>query len=175
MTNSKKIVLSAMFISIGVILPICFHSIPGAGGVLLPMHIPVLMCGLLLGAPYGLICGILTPLLSSLLTGMPPMAVLPGMMIELAVYGSVSGLTSHFLKIDNELLRLYAALLSAMLLGRIAGGAVNALIFRAGDYSMQIWMSTYFVTGLPGIVIQLGAIPSIVATMRKAKLVALPG
>ena len=75
-----------------VVLPIAFHSIPNAGSIFLPMHIPVLLCGLLCGPLYGLLCGILAPLISSFAPGMPPMAILPGMTAELAVYGLISGL-----------------------------------------------------------------------------------
>lgn len=89
--NTKKAAISAMLIAIGVTLPLAFHAIPNAGGVFLPMHIPVLLCGLICGWLYGLVCGILTPLLSSLLTGMPPMAYLPCMLFELATYGICAG------------------------------------------------------------------------------------
>lgn len=68
-----------------------FHVIPNGGSVFLPMHIPVLICG----APYGLACGIITPFLSSMTTGMPPAMILPQMMIELAVYGLVTGLCEN--------------------------------------------------------------------------------
>lgn len=44
---------------------------------ILPMHIPVLICGLFCGAPYGLACGMITPFLSSMTTGMPPAMILP--------------------------------------------------------------------------------------------------
>jgi hypothetical protein len=74
-----------------VVLPLAIHIIPNGGSILLPMHIPVLLCGLVCGWPYGFICGLLGPFLSSF-TGMPPLAVLPGMMVECGVYGMTSGL-----------------------------------------------------------------------------------
>lgn len=91
-STTKKLVSSALCIAIGVLLPMAFHVIPNGGSVFLPMHIPVLICGLFCGAPYGLACGIITPFLSSMTTGMPPAMILPQMMIELAVYGLVTGL-----------------------------------------------------------------------------------
>ena len=75
--NTKQLVLAALCVALGVVLPVAFHSIPNAGSVLLPMHIPVLLCGLVCGPVYGLLSGILTPLLSSMITGMPPIAYLP--------------------------------------------------------------------------------------------------
>ncbi|HBN82057.1 MAG TPA: ECF transporter S component, partial [Ruminococcaceae bacterium] len=82
--QTKKLTAAGMCIALGIVLPIAFHAIPNAGSILLPMHIPVLLCGLLCGWPYGLACGVLSPLLSSLLTGMPPAAYLPSMVCELA-------------------------------------------------------------------------------------------
>ena len=66
---------------------------------------------------------------------------------------------------------LYISLIAAMLGGRIVGGLANAAIFSRGDYSMTAWATGYFVTGLPGIVIQLALIPSIVFALEKANLV----
>lgn len=63
---TRKLVMAAMCAALGVVLPQAFHMVPNAGSVLLPMHIPVLLCGLACGWPYGLACGILAPLLSSL-------------------------------------------------------------------------------------------------------------
>ncbi|MFA7118480.1 MAG: ECF transporter S component, partial [Sphaerochaetaceae bacterium] len=87
MSNVKRSLVAAVCIALGVVLPMAFHSVKNAGSIFCPMHIPVLLCGLVDGWAFGLLCGLVTPLLSSLLTGMPPMAYLPAMMIELAVYG----------------------------------------------------------------------------------------
>ena len=91
-TNARQLVMAALCAALGVVLPVALHSIPNAGSILLPMHIPVLLCGLVCGPVYGLGCGVLTPLLSSLITGMPPAAVLPSMLCELAAYGLAAGL-----------------------------------------------------------------------------------
>ena len=87
----KRTSLTAMFIAFCVILPMAFHAV-GLGSTFAPMHIPVLMCGLISGGAYGLICGMVGPLLSSVITGMPGAAMLPSMVPELMAYGLVSGL-----------------------------------------------------------------------------------
>jgi riboflavin transporter FmnP len=171
MSRTKKISLTALFVALCVVLPFAFHSVPNAGSVFLPMHIPVLLAGIILGWPFGLVCGVLGPVLSSLLTGMPPVAILPGMVCEVAVYGSVSGLLTN-IRTPNRLIGLYVPLVGAMLAGRIAGGVLNALIFKAGKYSLSIWLTSYFVTSLPGIVIQLVLIPSLVYILQRSGLVA---
>lgn len=170
----KNLVASALCIAMGLVLPAAFHGIPNAGSIFLPMHIPVLLCGLICGWKYGLIVGILTPFLSSVLTGMPPMAVLPGMICELAVYGFVTGLLIGRVRTGKNVLNLYICLVSAMLCGRLVSGVMNGLIFRAGDYSLQVFATAAFVTGLPGIAIQLVVIPALIIALEKAHLLAAP-
>ena len=173
MNSIKKMVLTALFIAVGLVLPMAFHSIPNAGSIFLPMHIPVLICGLVCGFPYGLICGIGTPLLSSMLTGMPPAAFLPSMLCELAMYGFAASMIMHFIRIKNKYVQVYVALIGAMIAGRVVYGILNALIFRAGSYSLQIWMASAFVTALPGVAIQILLIPPVIFALEKAKLIEL--
>ncbi len=170
-THVKQMVLTALFIAIGVVLPQAFHMIPNAGSVILPMHIPVLLAGLVCGPVFGLACGVLTPALSSMITGMPPMAVLPGMLCELAIYGLTAGIMAKIIKTGKPVVDIYVALITSMLAGRIVAGLVNGLIFRAGEYSMSMWLTASFVTALPGIVIQLVAIPIIIMALKKARLI----
>ena len=171
MSNTKRLILAGLCVALGIVLPIAFHSIANAGSILLPMHIPVLLCGLLCGWPYGLACGVLAPLLSSLITGMPPMAFLPSMLCELAVYGFVSGLLMRYVKTGKLLADLYISLVGAMLLGRLVLGLLNAVLFRAGEYSVALWTTSASVTALPGIVIQLAVIPVLVFALKKSNLI----
>ncbi|MBR5755161.1 MAG: ECF transporter S component [Erysipelotrichaceae bacterium] len=169
--KTKQLVLTAMFIALGVVLPQAFHAIPNAGSVFLPMHIPVLMSGFVAGPLFGLICGVATPLLSHLIFGMPPAPVLPGLLCELAVYGLMTGLLSRLIKIKNVTAKTYIVLILAMLAGRLTYGVLNALVFKAGSYSMQAWTSAAFITALPGIVIQLILIPVLIVRLKKAGLI----
>ena len=100
------------------------------------------------------------------------MAYLPGMLCELAVYGFVSGLLMRQIKTGKLLADLYLSLITAMLAGRLVFGLLNALIFRAGSYSLAIWVSASFITALPGIVIQLAVIPALVLALKKSRLIA---
>jgi len=171
MSNTKKLVITAMFVAIGIVLPLAVHTIPNTGRIFLPMHIPILLCGLIVGFPYGLACGIITPLLSSLITGMPPAAMLPAMVCELAAYGTVSSLLMRYVTVKNLFARTYIALIGAMLIGRIFFGILNSIIFFAGSYSMQMWLTASFITALPGVAIQIVIIPIIVLALQKSKLV----
>lgn len=172
MKSIKKLTLASVCIALCVVLPIAFHSIPDAGSVFLPMHIPVLICGMICGWPYGLICGLMGPLLSSAITGMPPVAFLPAMMVECGTYGLVSGLMLKFLRTGRTYPDLYISLVTAMIAGRIVSGIAKALIFTPG-LSMTAWITASFVTALPGIAIQLVFLPGVVCTLMKARVIPL--
>lgn len=171
MSPVKRSVITAVCIALCVVLPMAVHSIPNAGKVLSPMHLPVLLCGLAAGWPYGLLCGLAGPLLSSMTTGMPAAAVLPSMMIELAVYGFLAGLLMQIIHTGRLYADLYISLICAMLGGRITAAVVSAFIFSAGSFSVKAWAMSYFVTAFPGIVLQLILVPVLAAALMRAGLI----
>lgn len=168
----RSLTLTAVMIAFGVVLPFLFHSVPKGGMIFCPMHLPVLLCGLLTGPIYGLAAGALTPFLSSMITGMPPAGpVLYSMIFELAVYGLVAGLMFRKLKTEKIAVDIYVSLVVAMLAGRIVSGLLKAFVFSGGQpYSMTVWLTSSFVTCLPGIILQLIFVPLLYAVLRKAKL-----
>ena len=174
MSSVKKTVITSMLIAIGVVLPMVFHMIPTgiAGRALLPMHIPVLIAGLIVGPVYGFAAGLVTPLFSSMITGMP-IAGLPlyRMMVELSVYGVVAGIAMRFIHTRRLAFDLYISLVAAMLLGRIAAGFVQAIILFGDADFIGIWVAGYFTTSLPGIVLQLIFIPGIVIALERGRLI----
>ena len=167
--KTKNLVLTAMFIALGILFPQLFHTIPNAGALFSPMHIPVLVCGLLIGPFEGLICGLATPFLSHLIFTMPRAPRLPGMLVELAVYGLIAGLMMKLLKDQKGVLKIYISLIVAMLAGRIVAGLVNAFILNAGNYSLNAWITGYFVTGIMGLIGHLIIIPPLVKLLEKIK------
>ena len=169
MSYAKKIVFSAVCAALCVVLPMAFHTIQNAGSIFLPMHIPVLLCGLLCGWPYGLVCGILGPTLSSLLTSMPPAAMLPSMIVECAAYGCVTGLMMRFVRTGKTFPDLYISMVTAMVLGRVLAGLAKSLVFAPGTAPFA-WVTTSLVAGIPGIVIQLILILLVVMSLTRAKL-----
>lgn len=171
MSVVKKSIITAVCIALCYVVPLLFHGVQNAGRVFLPMHLPVFLCGLICGWQYGLLCGLAGPALSSLLTSMPPVAILPSMMLELAVYGCVSGLMMRFIRTKNTYADLYISLIAALLCGRVVAGLMQALIFSKGAYSMTAWVSGYVVTSWPGTLIQLVLLPSVVFALMKAHLI----
>lgn len=171
MSHIKKIVLTAVCMALCVILPQAFHMIPNAGSVFLPMHIPVLMCGLICGWSHGLLCGLIGPVLSFLLTGMPGAAILPSMMVECALYGAITGIGMNLIKTKRIYVDLYISLIAAMLLSRVVSGVVKALILTPGKVSLAVWVTSSFVTCLPGIIIHLVLIPTLVCALMRARVI----
>lgn len=168
MTNkfsTRRLCTAALLVAVGLILPQIFHMVGGkaVGSVFSPMHLPVLVSGLLLGPALGAAVGFLTPLLSALATGMPPMAILPFMLCELTAYGAVSGVLARKFP-------LYPSLIGAQVAGRVVYAA--ALFVGGTVFGMQCAapasVLTSLVTGLPGIVLQLALAPAVVLLLRKA-------
>ena len=170
MSYIKRLTLTALCVALCVVVPMAFHVIPNAGQVMLPMHIPVLLCGLVCGWQYGLLCGILGPLVSSVLTSMPPSAMLPGMMVECGMYGCVGGLMMEHIHTGSLYADLYLSLPVAMLMGRVISGIVKALILTPG-LSLTAWVTASFVTALPGISIQLILLPTLIVALTRAGLI----
>lgn len=167
--TTKKLTITGLCIALGIVLPIAFHTIAGAGQIFLPMHLPIIICGFATGPLYGLLCGIVCPIISSFATGMPPIAILPGMACELATYGFISGLMYRVIKTKHSSLNIYMSLIISMLLGRGVSGFINGVILSRNGYSFAAFIQASFVIALPGIVIQLILIPILVAALIKSK------
>jgi riboflavin transporter FmnP len=167
----KKLVLSAMFLGLAYVLPYLTGNVL-LGGMLLPMHIPVLLCGFVCGWPWGLAVGFIAPLLRSLLVGMPPMMPTAlAMAFELAAYGAFAGLFYNLLK--KTAVNTYLSLILAMLLGRLAWGAVTFALYQlflTSAFTLPMFFAGAFLNAWPGIAIQLALVPPLVFALRRAKL-----
>ena len=167
---ARNIVLAALFLALAFILPMFTGHIPQIGNMLCPMHFPVLLCGFVLGGPWGLAVGFVAPLLRSVLFGMPPMfPIAISMAFELATYGLVSGLM--YRKVQHTLPMTYATLLTAMVAGRLVWGAVRFVLagLSGSSFPFSAFLSGALLTALPGIIAQLIIIPLIITALQKAK------
>lgn len=158
--TTKEIVLGGLLLATGLILPMIFHLFGLTGQIALPMHIPVLIGGFLLSPSLALSLGIITPLVSSVLTGMPvlfPMAVI--MMFELGTYALTASLLSGKIK-----MKIIPSLIGAMAAGRIAAGLTVAALVALFGVKMNpvLYIKGAVIAGIPGIIIQLLFVPSIV-------------
>ena len=158
---ARRIVLAALFLALAFVLPIVTGHVPQVGNMLCPMHFPILLCGFVLGGPWGLAVGFVAPLLRSVLFGMPPMfPIAVSMAFELAAYGLVSGLV--WCRVKHTLPMMYAALVTAMVAGRLVWGAVRFVL------PVSAFLSGALLTAVPGILAQLVLIPLILTALEKA-------
>lgn len=170
-SKGKKLVVTALMLAVGMLLPNLFHMF-AAGTVMLPMHIPVFLCGLICGPLYGGMCGFILPWLSAVFTGMPPLfPTAIAMCFELCIYGVVSGYLYQ-----RRGLHILPSMLVAMLAGRAVSGVANLLLlgFAGRPYTLMAFLTASFVTGVPGIITQLVSVPLIVEALIKAKVLPRP-
>lgn len=176
--KTRKLTFGALCLALSLLLPQAFHllGMQQAGQLFLPMHIPVLIGGMVLGWQYGALLGILSPLLSFVLTGMPGAERVMFMVMELMSYGAISGLMYQNLHIKDVAFGGYISLITAMIVGRIVYGltlTLAAVLFgmNLGGFA-AVWAA--LVTGVPGIVIQLIFLPALVRIVEKGGYVHEP-
>lgn len=170
--TTRKIAFAGLFIALGLILPFLTGQIQSLGNKLLPMHLPILLCGFILGWPYGLVVGLITPILRSLLFGMPPMfPVAAAMAFELAVYGCSTGLLYRLLPRKNPL--IYVNLIVSMIVGRIVWGLVTMVFFgiQGTPFTWSMFMTAAWINAVPGIILQLILIPLLIFAFEKSGLI----
>lgn len=168
--NTRKMVYAAVILALSIAIPAIFHFTALPGNIFLPMHLPVLVGGLLLGPVYGLIIGMLSPILNFFLTNMPPIPMLYIMIFELGAYGFFTG---FLYKKSN---RLFISLLASLVIGRIVAAIIVFILVQTMtgfDANPLVWFTGSFVKSFPGIAIQLILVPLIVSRIElsiKSKL-----
>lgn len=168
MKNTKKITLSALFLALGLVMPFLTMQIPEIGSMMLPMHIPVLVCGFVCGWKYGLLVGFVTPVLRSMVFGIPyMMPTAAAMAFELATYGAVAGLLYDVCKRTKT--GTYLSLFVAMICGRVVWGIVSVGIYSAMGmaFSWELFVGGALLEAVPGIVLQLVVVPPFVILLKK--------
>ena len=168
-----KLVFSAMFLCMALLLPFLTGQIPQIGKMLLPMHIPVLLCGLICGWQYGTAVGFIAPILRGIIFSNPvffPTGII--MAFELASYGLFAGLIFNLFK-NRNIAKVYISLISAMLIGRIIKCIVQFFIlgFTNEGFVFAAYIAGAFTNALPGIVLQLILIPIIMLILDRTRLI----
>lgn len=175
--TTLNVVTTAMLAAVAVILASVFHAFDVAlSSLFSPMHFPVLLCGIMCGPYLGLICGVVTPLISFLSTGgaRPPFpAGLIPMIFELAAYGFTAGLM-RWLFLKNTKTNRFASVL-ALVIAMIAGRLINAFVgafFMMGDSSSYFAafgtkILGNFTSTWAGIILQIVLIPLILFALQR--------
>lgn len=173
-SSTQNLVSGAMFLALGIVLPFFTAQIPEIGKSLLPMHLPVLLCGYVCGWKYGLIVGAVVPILRSLLFGMPPMMpTAAAMAFELAAYGAFTGILYE--RLPKTVFSVYASLIGAMIAGRLVWGLVSIFLYGivGNTFSVQIFLASAFFNAIPGIILQIILVPAMIMALKRAKAVKL--
>lgn len=168
----RKLVLAALMLALAYVLPFFTGNIPQIGSMLLPMHLPTILCGFLCGGPWGAAVGFIAPIFRSVMTGgFPPMfPTAVAMAFEMAAYGFLCGFL--YKRLPKNLAGIYSSLIAAMVVGRLVWGAVMVIITMGSGsaFGFAAFVAGAFTNAIPGIVLQLVAIPAIVMALRKARL-----
>jgi len=172
-SHIHTLALAAMFLALGLVLPFLTGQIPKIGNMLLPMHLPVLLCGLICGWQYGGLVGFVLPLLRYVIFGIPP--IFPtgiAMAFELAAYGLIAGFLYHRSKWQC-VIALYRSLLIAMLGGRVVWAVIRIVLSGVSGeaFTWKMFLAGAFLNAIPGIVLQLVAIPALMVALNRAGLV----
>ena len=164
--NLQKLVLSAMFFALGLVLPLLTGQIREIGNMLLPMHFPILLCGLICGWKYGAVTGFFVPIIRSLIFGMPvlyPNAI--GMAFELLTYGLLAGLLFeksrwHCIKALYKTIKTLGILATIFMLG-------------IGDegFTFAVFLSKGLINAIPGLILQFTLIPAIMLILKRTHLI----
>ncbi len=165
--NILKLTVSALCLAIAFVLPFLTGQIPEIGAMLLPMHIPVLLCGFICGWKWGLGVGFVAPLLRSLTLGRPsvfPTAVC--MAFELAAYGLICGLMYKLLPKKKPY--IYVSLLTSMVVGRIIWGIAMVICMgvKGGAFTFGAFIAGAITEAIPGIIIQIALVPILVMALE---------
>ncbi len=169
----KKLTLSAMFLAIGIVLPFFTGQLQQIGNMLLPMHIPVFLCGLICGWQYGAAIGFILPLMRSLMFTMPPLfPTAAAMAFELMTYGLVAGLLYSRSRWQC-VIALYRSVIAAMLAGRAVWGIAMIILLGIDgkSFTLKAFMAGAFLNAIPGIIVQLILIPAVMVALNRTGLV----
>jgi hypothetical protein len=160
---TRELALAGLLGALAIVVPVLFHAV-GMGKVFLPMYLPLLALGLLAGWRQTLPACLLAPVLSALLTGMPPVAVLPLMLVELAALGLVASLTRG--------LGVWPAACLAVIASRAAGLAALATVLPllGVKQALSVYLAAAFVTSLPGVILLLTVVPAAVYAIERTSL-----
>lgn len=169
--TTLKLIFSAMFLALAFVFPFFTGQIPQVGAMLLPMHIPVILCGFICGAPWGLVVGATAPLLRSFVLGMPPLfPTAVSMAFELAAYGALSGFLYRLL--PKKKINIYVSLVLSMVVGRLLWGMVQFCLmgFDLEKFPLSAFFSGSVVNAIPGIILQILLIPVVIVILEKSKI-----
>jgi len=136
---------AALFIIGNIALPQLCHLYPQGGLMLLPIYFFTLIGAYKYGFRVGLLTAVLSPLVNSVLFGMPPAAALPVIVMKGVLLACIAALVAH--KVGKASL---LALLAVVLGYQLLGGAIEWAMTGSLASALQDWR-----LGYPGMILQV--------------------
>lgn len=171
----KQLSVSAMMLALALLLPFLTGQIPIIAKMFSPIHIPVLICGMLCGPIFGFAVGLIAAPLRFILFGMPQMPNVLYMTTELAAYGLLAGIFHMIL--PKKKICLYITLILSMIGGRIVYAITFICINLSGAKTVEALLfpviSATVLNAWPGIILQIAIIPTSLMVLEKAKIIPL--
>ncbi|MCK5147454.1 ECF transporter S component [bacterium] len=142
----KGLIYCALFIALSIVFPMLFHSI-GLGKVFLPMFWPLAMIGYFINPKVALMAGLITPGLSLVLTGMPPVPVVWRMTAELGIIPFVTAIL--FTKTHWNAFLITPI---ALICGLLGGMSLSYLLAPLLGWPRWLYAFSSITVSLPGII-----------------------
>ncbi|MDZ7332476.1 MAG: hypothetical protein ONB31_10905 [candidate division KSB1 bacterium] len=165
-TATQQITITGLFIALCVIVPFVFH-LAGLGMIFLPMFLPILLAGFIIRFPLAMLVGILGPIVSSVLTGMPPLfPTAVSMMVEGM---AAAGLASFLFQARK--MPLWLVLPLAVVAERIVRVAMIFSILPLFGLPAREWSIAEITLTLPGVALQLFLVPMVLFMLWRANVI----
>jgi hypothetical protein len=169
MTNGvpklRPMVIGAVMAALALVLPPAFHMV-GLGSKFLPMLLPLLLNGFLVPLPWALFIGLMTPMVSSLSTGMPPLY--PPIVVVVALEGATLGAVAAAVYRGRRE-RLWPALITAVVAGRAVALGASWILARYVGLPPALASAAMLIQGAPGVLLQLVVVPLVVRALASRR------
>ena len=165
--RTQNLTRSGLFIALGVLFPIVFHAV-GMGSIFLPMFWPVAISAFFLPIPHALAVGVLTPILSTMVTGMPPPPTLYKMIFELAFLAGFTSLLYHKTRYG-----IFWLILGGVFMAEVAALISAAAIAPILGLPPEFYAVASLLKSVPGMILILVLIPLILKKIKNEILFGL--
>lgn len=157
------LLLGGLFLALALVFPFIFH-VTGLGSSFLPMFYPIIMAGFLISFPVAAFVGIISPLVSALISGMPPFfpPVAFIMMVEGFILAGIPAILYQRYKVN-----VWITLILTIFVDRIT---LFGLVFVASKLLQlpeDFLGLVLVVQGVPGIVVILIVVPVLIKNLQK--------
>lgn len=143
--SSRTYLFATLFIIGNIVVPQMFHLVPQGGVTWLPIYFFTLVGAYKYGWRVGMLTALLSPVVNSLLFGMPAVSALPAIMLKSVLLAVMAGLMAFRSR------RATIGMLTAVVFGYQAVGTLGEWAMK-GDFFMAC---QDFRIGIPGMMLQV--------------------